>query len=192
MAGGLLWISTALSTINLTTSPRLSTLKLDIGGRPPPFAPLPLKERFESDIRLIDQRVARIEREFSGVTNFTMLLRYPVVEAGGLGFHLYPLLTSPSALKPVDHLPVSFVNPDNVGRHWVVWLCGLLSIYLFIGSSIPKNFAAPTFVADPLLLLDENDKSRWTRSLTNGVRASAMSDNRGFNDPLALPSFPIT
>ena len=65
------WISMALSTLRPTTSPRLSSLRLDFGGS--------YSNRFEyliedsgNDLQRIGSEVARIEREFEGRVNFTV------------------------------------------------------------------------------------------------------------------------
>ena len=131
ISGGLLWISAALSTINPTTSPPLSTFKLDISGRPPRFAPVHHKEQFENDLRLIDERVVQIERDFIGMANFTVSFRHPGFEVGLLCLDLCPFLTSPSALR-------------SVGTTF--------SFLLFV--QISEKVTTPSFTTDAPLLLD--------------------------------------
>jgi len=72
--GGLVWIPMALSTVRPATSLRLSTIRLD-------FAPSPLVNRSvlsllegaTDDLRRVEYEVARIEREFEGVVNLTVV-----------------------------------------------------------------------------------------------------------------------
>ncbi|KAF9781851.1 hypothetical protein BJ322DRAFT_1078792 [Thelephora terrestris] len=75
-AGGLLWISVALSTINPATSPHLYTLQLKLGGRFLRYIPEDRRERLTDDLRLIDEEVARIEHEFMGALELTVA-QYP-------------------------------------------------------------------------------------------------------------------
>ena len=81
VSGDLLWIHTTLSTVKPATSPSLSVIELDIGGRPPLSTPLHLREQLESDLRIIDEHVVRIEREFVGAVNVTVH-RHPGFEVG--------------------------------------------------------------------------------------------------------------
>ena len=59
-SGGLLWITTALSTLKPTTSPRLSNIQLDFGG---------LIAWLTDDRRLFKTQVSRVESEFAGVVD---------------------------------------------------------------------------------------------------------------------------
>jgi hypothetical protein len=88
VSGGLLWIPAALSTINPTTSPRLSAIKLNFSGRPPWFTPVQLRERLENELRFVDEHVGRIEREFMGAVNVAVI-RHPGFEVGGFGFLIF-------------------------------------------------------------------------------------------------------
>jgi hypothetical protein len=79
-AGDLLWIYAALLTIKPATSPHLSTIQLKISGRLL-LERIPERSREEliHDLRLIDEEVDRIEREFSGSVNL-IVHRYPGYE----------------------------------------------------------------------------------------------------------------
>jgi len=73
MHGGLPWIPTALSTIGPTTSPRLSSLRLTFAGSPSPRSIESLIEHLGDDLLRIAGEVTRIEREFEGVLNITVV-----------------------------------------------------------------------------------------------------------------------
>ena len=63
----------ALSTLRPTTSPRLSVIRLRFAGPP---VDLPIKTLIKdtaNDLRRVAGEVARIEREFEGAVNFTVL-----------------------------------------------------------------------------------------------------------------------
>ena len=75
MGGELLWIPTALSTLRLATSPRLSSIQLNF------IRPISVGRNAETqtvikvagdDLRQAADEVARIEREFGGVVDFTV------------------------------------------------------------------------------------------------------------------------
>jgi len=69
---GMPWIPMALSTLRSTTSPRLSVIKLDFT----PSIGVPVENMIAgmgNDLRRIADEVARIEREFAGAVNFTVL-----------------------------------------------------------------------------------------------------------------------
>ena len=74
ITGAIPWIPSALSTLKPATSPRLSTIRLDFAG---PFISTLHAERFikdlGDDLRRIADEVGRIEREFGGTVNFTVL-----------------------------------------------------------------------------------------------------------------------
>ena len=65
------WIPTALSTLRPTTSPRLSAIWLDLSSINKPLETL--VERFGNDLRWIADEFIRIEREFEGAVNFTVV-----------------------------------------------------------------------------------------------------------------------
>jgi len=68
--GGLPWIPTALSTLRPTTSPRLSSLRLDFTRSPYVNQSVESSiERMGDDLLWITDEVARIEREFEGAVN---------------------------------------------------------------------------------------------------------------------------
>ena len=74
VGGGVLWIPMALSTIRPTTSPRLSSIRLDfsrssIANR---FTQAAIGDAGNHLQRLADE-VARIEREFKGAVNLTVV-----------------------------------------------------------------------------------------------------------------------
>ena len=75
MGGSLLWIPRALSTIKLTTSPRLSAVQLSFARPPTATHPtvVALIESAGKDLRWVTGEVARIKREFEGPLNLTML-----------------------------------------------------------------------------------------------------------------------
>ena len=71
---GLPWIHIALSTLRPATSPRLSTIQLDF-TRPSPsgrFVDV-FTESVGDDLRWIADEIVRIEREFMGAVNSTVL-----------------------------------------------------------------------------------------------------------------------
>jgi len=75
------WIPSALSTLKATTSPRLSAIRLNFTG--PPIASLPVESLIKDmgdDLRRIADEADRIEREFEGTVEFTVL-RDPVFGA---------------------------------------------------------------------------------------------------------------
>ena len=88
--GGLPWIPTALSTLRPTTSPHLSTVKLDLSCSPVPVGAL-VEDTPHYDLLLVADETARIGREFEGAVNLTVL-RDPafqaVFNALGVRFHL--------------------------------------------------------------------------------------------------------
>lgn len=77
-AGTLPWIPSALSTLKPATSPRLATIRLDFAG--PPIASLHVESLIKDmggDLRRIADEADRIEREFEGAVEITVL-RDPV------------------------------------------------------------------------------------------------------------------
>lgn len=72
-ARNLPWIPAALSTIRPTTSPRLSSLRLIFNGTPHGRSVQSLIDGMGNDLRQIAEEVARIEREFEGVVNLTVV-----------------------------------------------------------------------------------------------------------------------
>jgi len=71
--GGLPWIPMALSTLRPTTSPHLSAIRLNFAS---PSTALPIKALIKDtgrDLRQAAGEVARIESEFEGVVNVTVL-----------------------------------------------------------------------------------------------------------------------
>ena len=80
MSGGLLWIPTALSTIRLATSPRLSVIKLSFVRQPNTNRPVQvMTEDTGNDLWKVADEVARIEREFGGTLSLAVL-RDPAFE----------------------------------------------------------------------------------------------------------------
>ena len=73
MGGGLLWIPTALSTLGLATSPRLSSLRLDCVGSPTDQSVRTLIEDMGNDLRRIANEFTRINHEFEGAVNLTVV-----------------------------------------------------------------------------------------------------------------------
>lgn len=73
--GRLPWIPTTLSTLRSATSPRLSAIRLDF-ARPPPTGRSvdALIKALGDDLKRVAGEVARIEREFEGAINLTVLL----------------------------------------------------------------------------------------------------------------------
>ena len=73
-SGGLLWIPVALSTIKLTTSSNLSTIKLDfICPTTTTWFVDALIEEAGDDLRRLADEVTRIEHEFKGAVNLIVL-----------------------------------------------------------------------------------------------------------------------
>ena len=72
--GGVPWIHTALSTLRPATSPCLSSIRLDFSCSHY-FDPAieTLIGNMGNDLRLIADEVSRIEREFEGAVNLTVL-----------------------------------------------------------------------------------------------------------------------
>lgn len=68
---GLPWIYTTLSTIRSATTPHLSALHLDLHGLSRSNSFINWRILFADDLRLLDEEVARIEREFEGAVNLT-------------------------------------------------------------------------------------------------------------------------
>ena len=86
--GNLLWIPTALSTLKPATSPYLSVIKFN-------FNPLSTADWTAigdagRDLRRTVDEFTRIEREFEGAVNVTVLLdpRFEVLDAFNVRFHL--------------------------------------------------------------------------------------------------------
>jgi len=71
--GGLPWIPGALSTLRPATSPRLSSLRLDLFGPSHYQSVGTLIEWTDSDLLRIADEVGRIDREFEGAVNFTVV-----------------------------------------------------------------------------------------------------------------------
>ena len=63
LAGNLLWIPTALSTLKPPTSPHLSVIRIDFGHSYIPNSSFEMV----NDLRRVAYEVARIERDFGGV-----------------------------------------------------------------------------------------------------------------------------
>ena len=74
---GLPWIRMALSTIKSATTPHLSALHLNLNGLSRPNGFTNWRILFANDLRLLDEEVARIEREFGGAVNLTANYRAP-------------------------------------------------------------------------------------------------------------------
>ena len=73
MEGSLLWISTALSTIRTSTSPRLSVIKLSFARQLNPSGPVQVAIKDPGiDLGKVADEVARIEREFEGTLRLTV------------------------------------------------------------------------------------------------------------------------
>ena len=75
MAGGLLWIPKALSTLNPATSPRLSAIRidLDLSYIVNPSVETMIEDT-GNDLRRVVDEVARIEREFGGTVKSNVFL----------------------------------------------------------------------------------------------------------------------
>ena len=72
--GSLVWIPTALSTLKPATSPHLSTIKLNFFRSPNVrWITGDLVKDAGNDLRWVADEVSRIEREFEGVVDFTVL-----------------------------------------------------------------------------------------------------------------------
>ena len=67
------WIPMALSTLNPTTSPHISSLRLNFIGPPTRLRPGFSIEDMGDALRQIADQVARIEQEFEGVVNCTVI-----------------------------------------------------------------------------------------------------------------------
>ena len=104
-SGVLLWIPRALSTLKLTTSPRLSVLKITPSKLhlPSPFLP-----RFEARLKKVTclvGEVARVEREFIGVVEVTMAWGPKLQSLVGLVLNQLvpsPRLTFQRYMKPIE------------------------------------------------------------------------------------------
>jgi len=118
IGGALPWIPSALSTLKPATSPRLSTIRLDFAG--PPIASLPVESLIEGmgdDLRRIADEADRIEREFEGTVEFTVVrdsvfgaaldaLKVSIRSPGGrilvrMLVHLHLRLSDPSGPQPL-------------------------------------------------------------------------------------------
>ena len=74
MNGGLRWIPMALSTIKPATSPHLSTVLVDLTRSHITSRPVQnLIEDTRDDLRWVANEAARIEREFEGAVDLTVL-----------------------------------------------------------------------------------------------------------------------
>ena len=71
--GGLLWIPMALSTLKRSTSPRLSSLRLDCVGSPIEQSVVSLIEDMGNDLLSIANEFIRINHEFKGAVNPTVV-----------------------------------------------------------------------------------------------------------------------
>ena len=72
--GGLPWISVALSTLRPATSPRLFSIQLDFIASPIIDRSVEtLIKETGGDLQRVADEVARIEREFEGALNFTVV-----------------------------------------------------------------------------------------------------------------------
>ncbi|KAF9781853.1 hypothetical protein BJ322DRAFT_249939 [Thelephora terrestris] len=79
LTGDLLWIPTALSTIKPVTSPHLSSIRLSFSGRDLQEIPPHPRERLINELTVIGEDAARIEREFAGILDLTVVW-YPGFE----------------------------------------------------------------------------------------------------------------
>ena len=67
MSGGLLWVTTALSTLRPATSPRISRVRLEfVHSSEPDSAIQAFEQEWEDDIPRVEVEVTRIRREFEG------------------------------------------------------------------------------------------------------------------------------
>jgi len=71
--GGLPWIPMAFSTLKSTTSPRLSSIQLDLAGSPLCRPANTYIRDMGDDLRRIADEFARIECEFGGAVNLTVV-----------------------------------------------------------------------------------------------------------------------
>ena len=74
IGGGLLWIPSALSTLKSVTSPRLFAIRLSfVQAYTTNRSVETAVENIGHDLQRVADEVARIEREFKGVVNVTVL-----------------------------------------------------------------------------------------------------------------------
>ena len=111
--GDILWTHKALSTLMLSTSPRLSAVRLKLGTKPPEDSSIHVRELPDRVIRPIEEQVARIELEFMGAVDVTVQ-RCPKFEVGAPTFSLHLLLTDPSELMK-NGLPTRLFLLISVG-----------------------------------------------------------------------------
>jgi len=79
VGGSLLWIPIAFSTLGPATSPRLSVIRLELARSPTVYRNTEtLVKDLGNDLRRVAGGVARIEREYEGTVNLTVVR--------GLGF----------------------------------------------------------------------------------------------------------
>ena len=79
VGGSLLWIPIAFSTLGPSTSPRLSVIRLELARSPAVYIPIEsLLRALGDDLRRVADELTRIEHEFGGVVNLTVVR--------GLGF----------------------------------------------------------------------------------------------------------
>ena len=79
VSGSLLWIPLAFSTLRHTTSPRLAVICLELARSPTAYRSTEtLLQDLGDDLRRVADEVTRIEREFEGAVNLTVVR--------GLGF----------------------------------------------------------------------------------------------------------
>ena len=72
--GALPWIHMALSTLRSATSPHLSTIRLDFGHSYIPDRSIePMTQDMGNDLRRIADEVTRIESEFDGAVDLTVV-----------------------------------------------------------------------------------------------------------------------
>lgn len=70
-SGGLRWIPIAFSTLGLTTTPRLSTIRLNLTHSQAPERPTQTQIKdLGEDLRPVADECVRIQREFEGVVDF--------------------------------------------------------------------------------------------------------------------------
>jgi len=72
VGGGIPWIPMVLSTLSPITSPHLSSLQIGFFSSPPNLLP-EISEDMSNDLQRIADQVARIEREFEGAVNSTVI-----------------------------------------------------------------------------------------------------------------------
>jgi len=111
LSGSLLWIPVALSTLRLSTSPRLSTIRLYFSRSRTGYRPTGiLTSAPGDDLRRVADEVSRIEREFEGAVKVTVIQQ-------------------PEFQETFDTFDVSFsVSVDGIS--WV----------LFGSTSFPRRF----------------------------------------------------